>query len=214
VHSSLARAQQLQRGDSSFGRVRPAIGYMHLGRLQATHLPQLRQQLSQTKGIVLDLRAYPSDQVFFELIALFQDRARPFAADVAPDLTYPGRFIPLPVALAPPGVAAPYPGRLLLLVNEQTQSTAEFLAMALRTTPHALIVGSTTAGTDGDVTDVVLPGNVHLRLTTVGVYHPDGRETQRVGIVPDVVVHPTLEGMQAGRDEVLETAIRLVAGTP
>ncbi|RZJ86749.1 MAG: hypothetical protein EOO60_13050 [Hymenobacter sp.] len=187
------------------------IKYRSLGRIKAAQLPQMRQQLGQTKGIILDMRAYPSDQVFFELIALFQDRARPFAADVAPDLTYPGRFKPLPVAIAPPGVAPPYTGRLLLLVNEETQSTAEFLAMALRTTPPALVVGSTTAGTDGDVAEVVLPGNVRLRMTTVGVYYPDGRETQRVGIVPDVVVHPTIAGIQEGHDEVLETALKLVA---
>jgi C-terminal processing protease CtpA/Prc len=202
LNSTLLRAQTMQPVDSSFGRVRSTIGYVHLGRIKAAQLPQLRQSLGRTKGIIIDMRAYPSDQVFFELIALFQDQPRPFAADIAPDLTYPGRFKALPKVIAPPGGEPPYTGRLLLLVNEETQSTAEFLAMALRTTPRALIVGSTTAGTDGDIAEVVLPGNVRLRMTTVGVYYADGRETQQVGIVPDVVVKPTIVGIREGRDEV------------
>jgi C-terminal processing protease CtpA/Prc len=42
------------------------------------------------------------------------------------------------------------------------------------------------------------------------VYYPDGRETQRVGIVPDVVVTPTIKGIREGRDELLERAVQLI----
>ena len=45
-----------------------------------------------------------------------------------------------------------------------------------------------------------------------GVYYPDGRETQRIGIVPDLEVRPTIAGIRAGRDEVLEAAVRKVLG--
>lgn len=82
--------------------------------------------------------------------------------------------------------------------------------MALRTTPHALVVGSQTAGTDGNITEFTLPGGVAAQMTTLGEYYPDGRETQRVGIVVDVEVHPTVEGLRQGRDEVLEKAIQLI----
>ena len=43
-------------------------------------------------------------------------------------------------------------------------------------------------------------------ISGIGIYYPDGIETQRVGIVPDIEVHPTIEGIRQGRDEVLETA--------
>jgi C-terminal processing protease CtpA/Prc len=39
------------------------------------------------------------------------------------------------------------------------------------------------------------------------VRHADGRQLQRVGIVPDVPVPPTLRGLREGRDEVLERAL-------
>jgi C-terminal processing protease CtpA/Prc len=42
------------------------------------------------------------------------------------------------------------------------------------------------------------------------VFHPDGRLTQRVGIVPDVVAQPTMRGHRDGRREVLEAALQFL----
>jgi C-terminal processing protease CtpA/Prc len=47
-------------------------------------------------------------------------------------------------------------------------------------------------------------------ISGIGIYYPDGTETQRIGIVPDVVVKPTIEGIKKNRDEVLEKAIELI----
>jgi hypothetical protein len=39
------------------------------------------------------------------------------------------------------------------------------------------------------------------------IRHRDGTQLQRIGIQPQVVVRPTLEGIRSGRDEVLGRAI-------
>ena len=44
----------------------------------------------------------------------------------------------------------------------------------------------------------------------IGIFYPDGTPTQTVGVRLDVEVLPTAEGLQAGRDEVLERALELV----
>jgi C-terminal processing protease CtpA/Prc len=44
------------------------------------------------------------------------------------------------------------------------------------------------------------------------VFYPDNHPTQRVGIRPDIEVHPTLAGIRAGRDEALEAAILQILG--
>jgi hypothetical protein len=36
---------------------------------------------------------------------------------------------------------------------------------------------------------------------------PDGKQLQRVGITPDIEAHPTVAGIRAGRDEILERAV-------
>lgn len=78
---------------------------------------------------------------------------------------------------------------------------------ALETAPDPIIIGSQTAGADGNVSKVRLPGGIYTYITGLGIYYPDGGETQRVGIVPDIVVRPTIAGIRAGRDELLERAL-------
>jgi hypothetical protein len=39
------------------------------------------------------------------------------------------------------------------------------------------------------------------------VRHADGRQLQRVGLVPHVEIRPTLAGIRAGEDEVLARAL-------
>ena len=47
-------------------------------------------------------------------------------------------------------------------------------------------------------------------ISGIGVYYPDGTETQRIGIVPDIGLKPTIRGIYEGRDEILEKAIELI----
>jgi hypothetical protein len=54
----------------------------------------------------------------------------------------------------------------------------------------------------------MLPGGVRVMFTGHDVRHADGRQLQRVGILPHVEVRPTLAGLRAGRDEVLERALK------
>jgi len=98
------------------------------------------------------------------------------------------------------------------LVDEVSQSQAEYTAMAFRSTPRSIVVGSATAGADGNVSTIVLPGGLSTMISGIGVFYPDKKPTQRVGIVPDVEVKPTIAGIRAGRDEVLEEALRQILG--
>jgi C-terminal processing protease CtpA/Prc len=47
-------------------------------------------------------------------------------------------------------------------------------------------------------------------ISGLGVFYPNHWPTQRAGIIPDVTVRPTVQGVAAGRDEVLETAIHFI----
>ena len=65
------------------------------------------------------------------------------------DLANPGAFVwTPPLALMP--VKPLYEGKIVILVDEVTLSSAEYTTMALRTAPGAMVVGSTTAGADGN----------------------------------------------------------------
>lgn len=75
--------------------------------------------------------------------------------------------------------------------------------------PFDFFIGEPSAGTNGVPITVQLPGGFSMRFTGMRVPLQDGTALQGHGIVPDQVVHPTLTGVRAGRDEVLETALEV-----
>ena len=198
--------------DSSYQVLAGNIGYLHLGKLTPAQVPRAMRALQNTKGLIVDLRHYPNSAVFRLLPAYFVEKRVAFAKATMVDLTYPGRFVEMPpfpaIQIKPVAGNARYRHPVRILVNEYTQSLAELTAMALRVNPQASVMGSTTAGADGDVSTIPLPGGLTARVSGTGILHPDGRQTQRVGIVPDRVVEPTVAGIRANRDEVLQQAVQ------
>lgn len=69
-----------------------------------------------------------------------------------------------------------------------------------------------TTGANGDVTWFPVPGGIRINFSGHDVRWPDGRQLQRVGLKPDVEVAPTIAGIRAGRDEVLEKAVEYLSG--
>jgi hypothetical protein len=100
-----------------------------------------------------------------------------------------------------------------MLVDERTISQAEHTGLFFEAANGTTFIGSATMGANGDVTNVTIPGNITITFTGHDVRHADGRQLQRVGLEPQVAVSPTIAGIRAGRDEVLETALKYVGGT-
>ncbi|GAB3635274.1 hypothetical protein GCM10027422_08640 [Hymenobacter arcticus] len=196
--------------DSMYRFITPEVGYIDMARITRAKVPAIMRAFAHTKGIVVDQRNYPGEFVATQLPAYFQAQPSLFAKFTQYDPTSPGRFLWQPAdTLSAVGPAA-YPGRVVVLVNEVSRSLAEFTAMAFRATPHCTLLGSQTAGADGNASTVILPGGLKTLMTGIGAYYPDGRETQRVGLVPDVVMRPTSAGLRAGRDELRDRAVELI----
>ncbi|MCC3151737.1 S41 family peptidase [Hymenobacter sp. BT770] len=186
------------------------IGHLKLGTIHQAQLPEIMEAAKNTKGLVIDIRNYPSEFMVFALSQYLLAQPTKFVRFSRPVITYPGMFERIPGPTLAAGKGTAYAGKVVILVNELSQSQAEYTTMAFRTVPGAKVVGSTTAGADGNVSFITLPGNISTAISGLGVYYPDGRETQRVGIVPDVAVAPTIRGIREGRDEVLEKAVQLI----
>jgi hypothetical protein len=182
------------------------VGYVDLDQLEKMDVGRMFLDLKDTKSIIFDLRNYPKGVAW--TIAPFLGTGLPWARFTKPNFSRPGSYVIDPnEAVVHP--KARYAGKIIVLVNEQTQSQAEYTAMMFRTVPGCTIIGSQTAGADGDITRLRLPGNITTIFSGLGVYYLDGRPTQQVGIVPDVEVHPTIKGLAEGRDEVLEAALKI-----
>ena len=103
-----------------------------------------------------------------------------------------------------------YEKKIVVLVNEQTQSMAEDVTLGLQLATNVTVIGSTTAGADGAVAKFSLPGGIVTYMSGRGVYYPDRSDLQRKGVKIDEYIEPTIAGIKAGRDEVLERAIEII----
>ncbi len=184
------------------------IGYIKLLDTTEEEIAEMKNALKNTKGIVLDLRNYP-DFVLYNTADYFVSTPKPFVKFTLGSIQNPGMFTFTETnTIVPDGNN--YGGKLVVIVNEHTQSRAEFTAMAFRAGENTTIIGSQTAGADGNVVYLFLPGGLMTCISGLGVYYPDGTRTQRIGIVPDIEIHPTIQGIREGRDELLERAVEII----
>jgi C-terminal processing protease CtpA/Prc len=198
------------RPGETFQLLSDDVAYLKLSSVRADQAAAYITRAQKTKGLVIDIRNYPSEFVVFALGNLLADRATPFAQFTALDLDHPGAFRWAGIPSLNPQQPH-YAGKVVVLVDEVSQSQSEYTTMAYRAA-GAIVVGSTTAGADGNVSPILLPGGLRTMISGLGVFYPDKRPTQRIGIVPDVVVRPTIAGIRSGRDELLEEALRQILG--
>lgn len=195
------------------------IGYIDPSALKNGDLEKLMKEYKNTEGIIVDLRHYPSTVITYLLSEYIIPRQTVFSYIGMPNQAMPGAFYNQEM-LAGKGVMKeqmdgirtfePYQGKVVILMDEGSQSQSEFAIMALRQAPNATVVGSPSIGADGNVVKVSLPGRVIFGMSSLGVYTPEGGQTQRCGLKPDIECYPTLDGIKAGKDELIEKAIEVI----
>lgn len=191
------------------------VGYFNPGISANTNLSQMFAEFKDTEGIVVDMRCYPDRGDIMSIPYRFIDGTdRPFGKFIHPDGFFPGySWI---YASSTTGEYADYiqegtyNGKVVVLVNADTQSYAECSTMAFQALPNAVVVGSQTAGADGNIGYIDLPGGLRPAFSGLGIWYPDGTEAQRYGVKIDREVHRTVEGLKAGRDELLDTALDII----
>lgn len=198
------------RADTCFKFVAPDIAYIFPGKFKNAYLKTLAPEIMKSKGVIVDMRCYPSDFMVFTFGSMLVPESRPFAKFSGASLETPGLFTMGPEVKLGGNNPGHYKGKVVVIVNEKTLSQSEYTTMAFSAGPNTTVVGSTTAAADGNVSPIVLPGGIRTGISGLGVYYPDGKETQQIGIVPDVEVRPTIAGIKAGRDELLEKAMEII----
>ena len=78
---------------------------------------------------------------------------------------------------------------LVILMNENSASSSEILAGALKDRADATIVGVQSYGKGIVQTVVELDGGAGMQMTIAQYYTPNGNAVHKVGITPDVEIH-------------------------
>jgi C-terminal processing protease CtpA/Prc len=196
------------------------IGYIDLARLTVAEVEPALRRLASTRAVVLDLRGYP-EMTYASLAAHFASVPVRAALTRTPVRRDP---IPAPGADRASGVeyvdetraaytvvnpqAPRYARPVVVVIDVSAISRSEHAALYMRAAAKARFVGEPSVGADGEATSMRVPGAVMLNFSGQEVLHPDGTPLQRVGIIPDVPVSPTLAGIRAGDDELLAAAVQ------
>lgn len=201
-----------------FGVLPDGSGYVDLNRLQRNDVDKMFDAIMGTRATIFDMRGYPNGTAWPIAPRLTKTKNVVGAQFLGPMVDGRGRddidLRNTKQAMEqhlPDPSGPPYLGRVVMLVNEQTQSQAEHTGLFFEAATNVTFIGSPTAGANGDVTDMVLPGGLGVSFSGHDVRHADGRQLQRIGIVPNILVQPTIAGLAAGKDEVLQAAIELLS---
>lgn len=188
------------------------IGYIDLGRLEVTDVDRAFDAVLETHGLIFDMRGYPR-QTAPAVASRLTERRVPAA--LIDERTWHGpdpsiSSLEREVQYAWPSAKPKYKGRVAVLIDARAMSQAEHACLYLEAAANATFIGSPTRGSDGSVTNTLLPGGVRVNFAGMEIRHADGRPLQRVGILPHIWVEPTIAGLRQGRDEVMERAVEFL----
>ena len=180
-----------------------------MAALSIKEVPEAMKKFEHTKAIIFDIRNYPKGTMWY-LGHFTTSKKVDFFKALEPNINYPGKFTWQNGRKYGKNQELPYKGRLVALVNEYSQSFAEFTTMALQTADNLTTIGSQTSGADGNVSRFEMVGGYKTQMSGIGIFYPDGTETQRKGVKIDLEIKPTIKGIVEGKDEVLDRAIEFI----
>ena len=190
------------------------IGYIlpNQETLNIYALSELMESFKNTRGIIIDLRCQPinNEALMFFCNHITNEQIK-FAFFSLGSVFFPGQFYYISQHITGRATTDYYQGKIVVIVNEETDIFAELFAMALQKTQHTMVIGSTASTANINYrSHITLPGNINVGISRFGVYYPNKHEVHRVGINIDEIVRPTIKGVIEGQDELLERAVKIV----
>jgi hypothetical protein len=189
----------------------PGIYYLNFDKITNKDFKKALPELQKAKGIIFDMRTYP--RIGSDFLRHLSSKPMKSARWMAPILTFPetihtqhdtsGRWNLKPKE---PYLSCPK----VFIANRVVVSYAESLMEFVEAYKLGEIVGTPTAGTNGNINYSRFLGIYGVLYTGLKVLKNDGSQHHGIGILPTVPCEPTIRGIQEGRDEQLDKAIEVL----
>ena len=160
--------------------------------------------LAGARGLVLDLRGNPGG-----IGGMAMGMSGWLVREVAALGTMKSRDGDLKFVVNPQ--ATPYDGPVAILVDELSASTSEILAAGLQDLKRARVFGRQTPGAALPSQFERLPNGDAFQYAVATYVSSGGRTLEGAGVVPDEVVALDRKSLLAGKDAVLDAALRWIA---
>lgn len=191
------------------------IWYLNLDVIEMDTINALMSELEQSKAIICDLRGYPNgNHNFIRHLMSVSDTSKSWMQ--IPQIVYPDHKDVVGynsynwMEFMKP--QEPYLGDkdIVFITDGRAISYAESYMGYVEGYNLATIIGQPTAGTNGNVNLFYLPGGYRISWTGMKVLKHDGSQHHGIGILPDIYLEKTIQGVKDGHDEYLEKALELV----
>ena len=198
---------------SAYEKIGDSTYYLNLTLIEMDTISRLLPELQKSKAIICDLRGYPN--VNHKLISYFlKEKDTSVSWMQIPNCIFPDRkniqgFEKFGWSLP---TASPYLGdkQIVFITDGSAISSAESYLAFIKDYKLGKIIGQPTAGTNGNINTFELEGNISINWTGIKVVKHNGAQHHIIGVIPDVFLSKTIDGVTAGRDEFLEQALELV----
>ncbi len=193
--------------------LKPGILYVDLTRATDDGWLASLPKMEAATGLILDMRGYPNAELGAGFLRYLSEVPMKSAPMYVPLVTTPDHHDAIfdssgGWTLNP---LKPYlKARKVFLTNARAISFSETIMAIVEHYRLGTIVGSPTAGTNGNINPFTVPGGYQITWTGMKVLKHDGSQLHGVGIAPTVPVSRTQAAVAAGRDEVLERALELL----
>ena len=203
-----------QRAGRPIAEIQPHIWYVDLTRASMAEITAEMASISKAQGVILDLRGYPKSNS--DILRYLIDRPDSSRWMYVPEIARPDREGPIKYDTLGWDLAPAQPhitGKAVLLTDATAISYAESIAGYFSDGLIGTIIGAPTAGTNGNVRKVDLPGGLSIRFTGMRVLAHSGAQQHLLGVAPHLPVERTALGVKEGKDEVLEAGLRFLSGS-
>lgn len=212
---SLERELQTPEGEE-YQEYGHGVIYVDLRAMEMADLTERLDALIEAEVVVFDVRGYPTDAGAEILDHLLEEPdewgdwmrvlGRPGPEeDLIPIEAHGWNRSPAEDAIE---------GEVVFLTDGSALSYAESVIGMVKKHDLGTVVGTPTAGTNGNILGIEAPAGFYVIYTGMQVLNPEGFTFQGVGLQPDVTVQADPDKLAAGRDPVLEGALEAVDKDP
>ncbi|MBV1858978.1 MAG: hypothetical protein KUG77_11250 [Nannocystaceae bacterium] len=190
------------------------VWYVDLSRAPWKSIEAKLDVLATAPGVVFDLRGYPkgaNSNILGHLVSGMVRQDWMFVPQIIrPDHVEPSGWDGDGWLML---VSGPHiEGKVVFLTGPGAISYSESVLGYVEGHGLGEIVGSPSAGANGNVNPFTTPGGYEIRWTGMRVLKHDGGQHHGIGVTPSVEVARTLAGVRAGVDEVLERGLAVALG--
>lgn len=200
----------------SIDKVADEIYYVNTAQVTPDLFKERLNELANAKGVIFDLRGYPTrnEIIHPEMLSYLIDWQITTPKFDIPIFLYPDRdqrndsYLNLQSAIEP--LQPKFKGKIVFLTYGASYSLVEVVMGSVEHYRLGEIVGETTAGVNGNINHINLPGGIDVRWTGMRVLKHDGSQHHLIGIQPTIPVKRTIKELREGRDIYMEKAIEVI----